>query len=219
MYKRTISESRLSSFKLTETDTQDVLCRRYIDNIRLSESLYPSLSLLEVALRNAIDFAIETLIKQNWLFEEVKAQNLLKQNDYSKLLEANNTIIKNYGEANRTKGKLISELNFGFWIFLCSTKYNPILWTKKNFFMTVFPNYPKNKKQSIADISSKLQKIRKLRNRIFHHEPIYKQYKTLIDRYNEIIEILSYLPQDSLKIIEQTCRFNDIYNQILEKEK
>ena len=117
MYKRTISESRLNSFKLAETDTQDVLCRRYIDNIRLSESLYPSLSLLEVALRNAIDFAIETLIKQNWLFEEVKAQNLLKQNDYSKLLEANNTIIKNYGEANRTKGKLISELNFGFWIF------------------------------------------------------------------------------------------------------
>ena len=177
------------------------------------------MSLLEVALRNAIDLAIETLIKQNWLFEEVKAQNLLKQNDYSKLLEANNTIIKNYGEANRTKGKLISELNFGFWIFLCSTKYNPILWTKKNFFMTVFPNYPKNKKQSIADISSKLQKIRKLRNRIFHHEPIYKQYKTLIDRYNEIIEILSYLPQDSLKIIEQTCRFKDIYKQILEKEK
>ena len=65
----------------------------------------------------------------------------------------------------------------------------------------------------------KHKKIRKLRNRIFHHEPIYKQYKTLIDRYNEIIEILSYLPQDSLKIIEQTCRFKDIYKQILEKEK
>lgn len=84
--------------------------------------------------------------------------------------------------------------------------------------MTVFPNYPKNKKQSIADISSKLQKIRKLRNRIFHYEPIYKQYLTLINRYDEILEILSYLPQDSMRVIEQTCRFKDIYNQVIEKE-
>lgn len=218
MYKRTTSESRLNSFKLTKTDTQDVLYRRYIDNIKLSEALYPSLSLLEVTLRNSIDYAIETLIKPNWLFEEISKQNILKPNDYTKLLEANNTIIKNYGKANGTKGKLISELNFVFWIFLCSAKYNPILWTKKNFFMTVFPNYPKNKKQSIADISSKLQKIRKLRNRIFHYEPIYKQYPTLINRYDEILEILSYLPQDSMRVIEQTCRFKDIYNQVIEKE-
>ena len=54
-YKTTLSIERLKSFMQNENDTIDVLIERYVNNIRISQALYPELSILEVTLRNAIN--------------------------------------------------------------------------------------------------------------------------------------------------------------------
>lgn len=81
-------------------------------------------------------------------------------------------------------------------------------------FKGVFTNYPNNKPE-IAVISKKLYIIRKLRNRIFHYEQIFKNPKKTLDLYNNILEVISYLPNDDLQILKRTSIFLHVYDNIM----
>ncbi|MCM1265990.1 MAG: hypothetical protein NC200_07305 [Candidatus Gastranaerophilales bacterium] len=207
----TLSIERLLSFKQDNNDTVDMLIERYKNNIKISQALYPELSILEVTLRNAIDTMLKTCISQTWLEDEIKQQKILSSQEYAKLVRAYNDTKESYPN-NFTIGKVIANLNLGFWTGLCSKKYNSVIWTKKKTFKGVFINYPANLKERIHPISIKLNSIRKLRNRIFHHEPILSN--TLLNKYNEIMEVLSYLPCDNSNILKETSNFLEVYNKV-----
>ena len=196
-YRATIGVERLQSFcvgmkNVTESD----LLKIYELNIKVSQSLYPALSTIEIHLRNAIDTMMQTIFSKTWLEDEILNNKILYEYDYQKLQSAYNTLKIKYGTNNITHGKLISELTFGFWVNLCSKKYNPKIWTKKGAFRGVFVNFDKSKKEEIHEISSKLNKIKKLRNRVFHYEPILYKKEKFGEIYNIICEIVAYLPQD-----------------------
>ena len=72
----------------------------------------------------------------------------------------------------------------------------------------VFQGFSKKEKENIAIISQKLVKIKNLRNRIFHYEPILGKKDKFIDIYNTICEIIAYLPQDNSKMFEKTNNFS-----------
>ena len=57
------SIARLSSYQYSPVDTVEISLERYLYNIELSKALYPLLSILEIALRNRINQAIEATIK------------------------------------------------------------------------------------------------------------------------------------------------------------
>ena len=184
----------------------------YIYNIKLSETFYPALSLLEVALRNRICNAIEKLICKNWLIAELENQNILTDKEYQRLKEAENKIKK----ANKkvTNDRLISELTFGFWIHLCTKSYKPKLWDKRGFFEEVFPNYTNNGNlRNISPIQNDLLNILRLRNRIFHHEIIIKSNKQPVDYYQSIINMLHLLSSETLELLNNISRFEEISKQ------
>ena len=184
----------------------------YIYNIKLSETFYPALSLLEVALRNRICNAIEKLICKNWLIAELEKQNILTDKEYQRLKEAENKIKK----ANKkvTNDRLISELTFGFWIHLCTKSYKPKLWDKRGFFEEVFPNYTNNGNlRNISPIQNDLLNILRLRNRIFHHEIIIKSNKQPVDYYQSIINMLHLLSSETLELLNIISRFEEISKQ------
>ena len=54
-YSTNISVERLKSFIRNEDDTIEKVLSRYVDNIQISQCLYPELSILEITLRNSID--------------------------------------------------------------------------------------------------------------------------------------------------------------------
>ena len=215
-YKTTLSIERLKSFMQNENDTIDVLLERYVNNIKISQALYPELSILEVTLRNAINTTLCKYISDTWIEDEIQHQKILLEN-YDR-----NTLIKTYNDIKRdcmpdmfTVGKVIANLNFGFWTNLCSKKYNSVIWTRKGCFKEVFANFPKGKQQQIHVIANKLNSIRKLRNRVFHYEPVLKNPEVLLNKYNEIMEILSYLPHDNAQILKRTTSFLNVYNEVL----
>ena len=210
-YASTISVERLLSFKQDDNDTIESLIARYQDNIRISQALYPELSILEVTLRNAINSTFCRHISETWIEEEIQQQKILADQEHSKLLRAYNETMKEYKQQRFTIGKVIANLNFGFWTGLCSKRYSTKIWHKKECFRGVFTNYP-SEAQQINMLSKKLTSIRKLRNRIFHYEPILT--KSLLNKYNEILEVMSYLPQDNSGILKNTSNFLDVYNKI-----
>ncbi len=64
-------------------------------------------------------------------------------------------------------------------------------------------------------MSSKFNGIRKLRNRIFHHEPISWNFNVLINYRNEIVEGIDWLDKDLVNWCEDLMHVN----QIIEKNK
>lgn len=211
-YANTISIERLLSFKHDDNDTIDVLIDRYKTNLKISQALYPELLTLEVTLRNAIDTMLKNCISETWIEDEVHQQKILANHEHEMLLTAYNDIKKSYSNKNFTIGKVIANLTFGFWTNLCSKWYCSNIWNKGRCFKGVFVNYPSNV-NNIGTIAIKLRLIRRFRNRIFHYEPIFKKPQNTLKMYNEIMEMLSYLPSDSSDILKETSNFLNVYNE------
>lgn len=217
-YATTYSIERLKSFVLSNEDTIDDVISRYKRNLRISLALYPELSTLEIILRNAIDVALRMHYSETWIEDELQNNTLLDVQDFSILQNAYQTTMKECKSSSKTltTGKIIANLNFGFWTNLCTKKYNSKIWNKKGIFKSVFTNYP-SKKPDVWLISKKLNAIRKLRNRIFHYEQIFKYPEKTLNLYNELLEVMSYLPKDELKILADISLFKDTYNSLIQE--
>ena len=205
----TITPVRLKAYG---DDSNDILLEKYIYNLKVSESLYPALSLLEVTLRNKICYAIETLICKDWLINELNQQNLLLDKEYKKLVETADKIEKDGKKV--TNDRLISELTFGFWIHLCTKSYKPKFWDKKGFIELVFPNYTVSSNlRNISLIQKDLRDVLKLRNRISHQEIIINGNRTPEESYKLIQTLLHTLSSGMYALLEYISRFNAITKQ------
>ena len=214
-YSLTYSSERLFSFAYSENDTISDIITNYADNIKISQSIYPELCTLEVILRNAIDSTLKNNISQTWLEDEINNNALLDASEYKTLIKAYYNTKDDCKAASKdfTTGKVIANLSFGFWTNLCVKKYNSKIWNKPKCFYGVFANYPYGR--SINPIAKKLYAIRRFRNIVFHYEKIFKYPKCTLALYNDILEILSYLPNDELDILKSTSTFLDTYNSLL----
>lgn len=205
----TITPVRLKAYG---DDSNDILLEKYIYNLKISESLYPALSLLEVTLRNKICYAIEALICKDWLINELNHQNLLLDKEYKKLVETADKIEKDGKKV--TNDRLISELTFGFWIHLCTKSYKPKFWDKKGFIELVFPNYTVSSNlRNISLIQKDLRDVLKLRNRISHQEIIINGNRTPEESYKLIQTLLHTLSSGMYALLEDISRFNAITKQ------
>ncbi|MCD8377291.1 MAG: hypothetical protein LUB59_00720, partial [Candidatus Gastranaerophilales bacterium] len=156
-YEPLYSVERLKSFIYSDKDTLEDIKMRYNHNVKISQMLYPALCILEVILRNSINTALKTKISKTWLEDEIKNNTLLKKDDYKLLMSAYEVTKKECASNNKTltTGKIVANLNFGFWTNLCMKKYSADIWNKKQCFKSVFINYP-NKRPEISIISQKL---------------------------------------------------------------
>ena len=206
-----LSPARLSSYK-NEAEATDELLAKYAYNIKVSEAFYPVLALFEIVLRNKICSAIEKLIKPNWLIAELEKQSILRNEEYQKLIEAKEHLIKNNKKI--TNDRLIAEMTFGFWVYLFTKAYKPRLWDKKHFFETVFPNYKTNKELvNLTLLQDDLRTILRLRNRIFHHEIITNGRITPMQNYQIILNLIHLMSDDAVKYLNQISRFEAIISQ------
>lgn len=202
----------ITPVRLNSYGGNGIQLNEYIYNIKLSETFYPALSLLEVALRNRICNAVEKLLCKDWLVKELNNQNILGDKEYTKLIETANKIKKSGKQI--TNDRLISELTFGFWVHLCTKSYRPKLWDKKGFFEEVFPNYNNTGHlRQIAPIQNDLLSILRVRNRIFHHEIIINGNRTPEEYYYLILNILHLLSLDLEQLLLKISRFKEIIKQ------
>lgn len=206
------SENRLNAYKFSPNDDYSVLLERYSYNIKISQAFYPVLSILEIALRNKINAAIEQTLKPDWLLEEINKQDILRDKEYKILIVAKNKLEKS--NKSITKGHLISELSFGFWVHLCTKTYKTRLWHTKNFFRTVFKNYPDMKQfDKMSYIYPVLKQALEIRNRIFHHEIIINNQTGIENIYNQMKELLFYIDEESVEYLNTICNFEKIQKQ------
>ena len=151
----------------------------YERNLLWSARLWIVMHLFEVTLRNRVDQTLSGCFGRDWLMPE---RELLRPREVEKVWEARETLERYKGKA--TRDGIIAELNFGFWVFLFSRKYDDrerAFWRKALY--RLFPG------QSRRNVHDTLEEIRKLRNRVAHHERIHQPERAremLFDMLNRL---------------------------------
>lgn len=201
-----LSEARLSTYiKSRECQIISDPLATYYWNVQLSEALYPALQALEVVLRNALHNALfHDFRTENWIdlpFLYPKEQEAIRQAKTSLLKQ------KKPLEINR----IVAELHFGFWTSLFDVRYEhkQTIWPR--LLINIFPNIPKPLRTR-QYLSKQLNRIRRLRNRVFHYEPIW-HWHDLKQQHQSIIFLLNWLSPAVAKHIRKLDRFLEVYDQ------
>jgi len=109
--------------------------------------------------------------------------NLLTKDEQASVRRATKEIHK-----RRTAGRVVAELNFGFWVGLFSTIHDGDLW--RTDLHLVFTPLPERRQ-----LHNQLDRLRTLRNRIAHHEPIF--HRDLLTDYQKLMWILEMLSTET----------------------
>ena len=181
--QRALSHSRLEPY-LSQSPQREMAesFGIYLWNLALCESLYPALHGIEIALRNSIhDAASRKFGSKFWFashlvgYEKATIERL--RQDFSR---RNMDVIP---------GNYISECNFGFWVNLFNSDYEHILW--RSLIRDVFPYAPRRFRTRSA-IRPRIDSIRRLRNRVFHFEPIWR-LPDLEQQHRDILETIGWI--------------------------
>jgi len=180
---RAFSAERLASYH-RKGECEIEYLSRYLWNVALCESLYPSLQCLEVTLRNSINISVSQEMNNPYWFDDA---TLIGLNELESVSNAKNLLTRKRKPVEHNR--IIAELNFGFWTALFDSRYEQKIWPKH--LKSVFPNMPRALR-SRHIISKRLNRIRYLRNRVFHHEPIW-HWLDLGQQHDEIMETIGWL--------------------------
>lgn len=71
-YNIIYSPERLLSFAYSQNNTIMDIAENYVENIKISQAIYPELCTLEVILRNSVDFVLKKYISETWIEDDIK---------------------------------------------------------------------------------------------------------------------------------------------------
>jgi len=162
-----LSHPRMSTYSVASgvTDNSDALTL-YVWNSAISSAFFSSLQICEVAVRNAVACALEMKYGPAWPWD-ANFIKTLKQPMKEELKKAKD------GIPTGMTGKVIAELKFHFWCQMFTSGQDQHIW--KSYLHVVFPNLPAplSVLGARALLHQYLNIVRKFRNRIAHHEPIF----------------------------------------------
>lgn len=167
-----LSAPRFATYLKARDNDRTKALDLYHWNLQISAAFYIPLHVLEVATRNAIVEAIELVHGGAWpwthgFIRSLPAPQRPAYNPQRDLLHCAAEL--------QTAGKVVAELKFAFWESMLTKRHQGRLWDR-NFF-TVFPDAPQgtSSDQCRSELRSDIEKIRKLRNRIAHYEPVFSR--------------------------------------------
>lgn len=184
--KNTLSEARIETYEAaTGVEGDDIATLElYAWNAQVSGALLAPLHICEVVMRNAVSYVLEEQYGNRWPWSPGFERSLPDP-------EAGYSQRKDLQHARRnshTTGKLIPELKFVFWQKMFTQRHDMRLWN--SHLMHIFPNIDQSKpiNQLRKEIYDELEHIRELRNRIAHHEPVFK--RNLTDDFSRIVNLI-----------------------------
>jgi hypothetical protein len=161
--------------------------------------------LLTILLRNSIHNALSSFFARSDWYDGTR---LLDDNQTEDVAKAKYSIAQRKQAV--TPARVVSKLTFGFWVTLLSRNYNDRFWRPASNanLKAAFPYAPAKKKRS--DIQAKYYRANDLRNRAFHHEPLFDQ-TSLLDDYRRCYEGIEWIDPTMVPKTQLFDRFPDIH--------
>lgn len=177
--ERSLSRERLTYYLGECAGDLECALRLYELNTRISAAFYGPLQGLEVLVRNDMNVQMQVAFGTDWLDLSTVQLQQTQINDIEK------TIAK-IDSDGPTNGTIVAELPFGFWVGLLGPKNENEIWRKA--LHKAFANRPRGTERKI--VHNALDSIRRLRNRIAHHEKIL--HRDLRANHDTVLEIAGW---------------------------
>lgn len=162
---RLLSVPRLATYTAAcDGDVKRAL-ELYRWNLTVSTAFFESIHYFEVAFRNCVDGAVAAWVATgepevtSWFDDSTVP---LSEGAWRQVQQAKERIV----DAGQVvaHGRIVAELSLGFWEALLSDRYNRTIWAT-----CLKDAFPGTRRQRLHDA---VDQIRRLRNRIAHHEPL-----------------------------------------------
>jgi hypothetical protein len=176
-------------------------------NIAISGAFYEDLGRLEVVFRNAIDSALVRWgAARNWPTVWYRRKALFPGKHSQRVWQGIADARARAGRrgSREVHGKVVAELSFGFWRFLCTRPYLTSLWVPA--LAAAFPHHPDagNPLAVRQAVDERMQRLHFLRNRIAHHEPVHQ--RDLRRDHNDLLAVAGWICPATRDWIANTSR-------------
>ncbi len=188
-----LSPERMGTYLAATNGNREKAVRLYTWNTAVSAAFYGPLQGLEVALRNGMHHELSAVYGADW-YDNPAAQ--LDQGCLRRVAKAKSDLARDgYAE---DPPHVVAALSFGFWVSMLGrgglvqthprrkANYEMTLWRPALY--RAFPHGPKLSRRAAH---TPLNYLRTLRNRIAHHEPIFKRH--LEQDYENIKEVAGWI--------------------------
>ena len=200
-----ISRERLGTYLTLAQGNREKALQLYTWNTTVSAAFYGPLQGLEVALRNAIHRQLTRLYGEAWYDNPVAGLDL---GGLDRIATAKTKITRAGGTV--TPSGLVAGLSFGFWVSLLGPggRLDPA-GRRANYEMTLWRpglrrSFPHRTPLTRVQAYQPLNSLRKLRNRIAHHEPIFA--RPLLEDHQRILEVSGWISPGVRTWIERHSR-------------
>lgn len=196
-----LSKVRLDEYRSKVDPSSDLeMITNYFWDIDLAETMVPSLHAVELAVRNSI----HTVLSNEhgtpmWFYKP----GLLRSPQLEMLASALEKLSRKKHDA--TSDRIVGALMFGFWVSLLTGPYEQAIWQPDGFRL-LHEAFPYARPISRKQIHTKLDKIRDLRNRVFHHQHIFDR-SNLHQEHQEIHEVIQWISPTLHKAIHAVDNF------------
>ena len=152
----------------------------YEHNTRISKAMFGIIQPLEIAFRNVVHGTLASgLGRPDWY-----DAGILVNPDLDSIEKARKSLW--FWNKTETPDRIVAELTFGFWVRLLNKNYEKSLWVPHLY--KCFPHRPNPDRHKVQE---RFIKIRDLRNRVAHHEPIF--FRRLERDYERVLTALEWI--------------------------
>lgn len=185
---------------------------RYLWNLAIAEAAYPALHLVEIALRNRLDAAIAHQAGSPVWFE---LPEVVHEDDREDIAKAQARLVS-AGRDPHDPGRVVAELMFGFWVALLARRYaDPATAAPRRLWPALleraFPNIQagltRGQTRGIMQLRSRFHLIVLFRNRVSHHEPVWRgltlngQHHSITELQSLTLEAVDWLSPESAALV------------------
>lgn len=199
--RRLLSPARFDRYVQTAGSEKGAV-QLYAWNLHISGAWHETLGMFEVVLRNALDKQLTTYHQKvrsgngDWYADPGMPWSGTRLDSQISDARVRATLRHSRPEVH---GKVVAELNFGFWRYILATSYQATLWAP-----ALRRGFPHLRSQKRATVYVPVNRLHDLRNRVAHHEPIHSIGHA--DRHAELLQVASWIDPAAAAWITATTR-------------
>lgn len=195
---RLLSAGRLATYTEACGGDREKALRLYAWNVAVASAFWGGVNVLEVAVRNVIHAELTRLAgREDWWTGSLRLHPFEQQ----RIADAISTARRAKGDGVKP-GHVVAELSFGFWTGLLANRYHQRLWVPA--LSQAFPCLTGRRRE----LHRKQETLRKLRNRVAHHEPIFG--RELAADHDRLVSVLSAISPAAVVWVQSNSRVPDV---------
>jgi hypothetical protein len=215
-----LSRSRYNRYLSASGNDNNKAKRLYNSNIRLAQAFHPIITQFEVVLRNSLNLQLTSYFADtDWIINQKNRfmrDSSLRNSGFflrNSILKSENKLISR--NISITSGKIISEQTFGFWIAFFLAHHYRLIGGEP---IKIFRHKPASENR--ARLYSKLDEIRKFRNRVNHCEPLCFTGSTIncsvaLDIQKKIYELIGWIEPQMVPFFNKIDNVQNKINKLM----